>query len=593
MALAGYWGPAGGPLHAPADRLLDGLAAPFRNVYKLEPVAAAALALGCAHALARWRRAVRIPAGLTRVTAGAVAAALAALVLAGLALPYLDGQILQPGSFRRVPGYWYQTAAFLAAHSARQTALVVPADSHGQYLWGDSIDDPLEPLASSPWAERALVPYGGAGSQVLLETAETAIDSGQPVPGLASFLDRAGIRYLVVRNDLSPGLLGYTPPQLVHATLALSGFRRVASFGPLVATAPAAPTAPWPPPGPPLRYPAVEIYQAVSPAGRPAGPVSVLPVSRTALVNGGPDALLQLAGQGLLGAGQPAVIAGDPLAARPALWAVTDAQRRADNAFGLVGPSVSFTYTASQDNPPDEALGAPGGPPRQLLPVPAPGHQTVTVLTGTVLTGTVRVTASSYGSWLAEDPQADPVNAFDGNPATSWIEGSPSTPAGQWIQITFDHPVRLPASIGVRLLADGTDRSVPDQLRVTTAAGAATSTVLPENGVQRLRTAPGSTGWLRVTIDRRQRGGPRRSGRGHPGRAHPRHPGDAVPGAAAGPGRPAGAGRRLLLPARLAGRVRPAGRAGRRRAAGPHLHHAGLPAAPADRDRDGPAGPGA
>ncbi|MGH8920439.1 MAG: alpha-(1-_3)-arabinofuranosyltransferase domain-containing protein, partial [Actinomycetes bacterium] len=45
-ALAGYDGPLGGPFHRGVDDLLDGPLAPFRNVYKLEPVIAAALALG-------------------------------------------------------------------------------------------------------------------------------------------------------------------------------------------------------------------------------------------------------------------------------------------------------------------------------------------------------------------------------------------------------------------------------------------------------------------------------------------------------------------------------------------------------------------
>ena len=78
------------------------------------------------------------------------------------------------------------------------------------------------------------------------------------------------------------------------------------------------------------------------------------------LVNGGPDSLLQLTGQGLLGAGQPAVIAGDPLPAwrRPALWAVTDGQRRADTLFGLVNSNVSYTYTATETNPPAPASSA-------------------------------------------------------------------------------------------------------------------------------------------------------------------------------------------------------------------------------------------
>ncbi len=165
------------------------------------------------------------------------ARAVTAIVLVGLALPYLSGQILNPGSFSAVPRYWYQAAAFLAAQSPRNPALVVPADAHGDYLWGDPIDDPLEALATSPWAERGLVPYGGAGSQILLDTAENGDRIRRADAGLAGYLQRAGIRYVVVRNDLNPRQLGYTSAPLVHQTLALSGFTRVASFGPLITAA--------------------------------------------------------------------------------------------------------------------------------------------------------------------------------------------------------------------------------------------------------------------------------------------------------------------------------------------------------------------
>ena len=495
VALAGYAGPLGGALHGHAQTLLNGPLAPFRNVYKLEPVAAAALALGCAHATARcWRRAAMLRRGAPRLAAAASILAVTLLVLAGLALPQLTGQVLQPGSFRQVPRYWYQAAAFLAARSGTQTALVVPTEPHGTYLWGDPIDDPLEPLATSPWAERALVPYGGPGSQSLLDTAENAIESGQRVPGLAEYLQRAGIRYLVVRNDLNPGMLGYTSPQIVHETLRLSGFRLAASFGPRISARTTAVGVPADMRPYLASYPAVQIYQAADPGQRPDGPAQALPTAQTVLVNGGPDALLQLSGQGIRPA-QPAIIAGDPLPVRPAEWAVTDGLRRADNAFGLTSANLSYTYTADEDNPPDDQLGGAGAPPRQLLPVPAAGHQTVAVLTGAAA-----VTASSFGSWLTEDPQADPVNAFDGNPATAWTEGNASTPDGQWIQITFTRPVRLPASIGVRLLADIPSRSVANELQVTTAAGSVTTTVLPRNGRQQIRVRPGLTSSLRITI---------------------------------------------------------------------------------------------
>src|SRR6185437_13265174 len=110
-------------------------------------------------------------------------------------------------------------------------------------------------------------------------------------------------------------------------------------------------------------------------------PVVALPVRSTVLVNGGPDALLQLTGQHVL-SWQPAVIAGDRLVAKPALWVVTDSLPRADHAFGGVNSTPSYPYTATGTNPPDDPLGGGGGPPRQLLPVTSAGHQTVAVLTG-------------------------------------------------------------------------------------------------------------------------------------------------------------------------------------------------------------------
>jgi arabinofuranan 3-O-arabinosyltransferase len=492
VALTGYFGPLGGPLSGPVDDVFNGALAPLRSLYKIEPVVAVALALGCAHAMSGWMRG-DLPLRAGRVPRSAALAPLAAVVLLGLGVPQLSGQVLQPGSFSRVPGYWYQAAAFLAAHSPEQTALVVPADSHGLYLWGDPIDDPLEPLATTPWAERELVPYGGLGSQVFLDTAEHAVESDQAVPGLPVYLDRAGVRYVVVRNDLDPATIGYVSPQIINQTLALSGFSRVASFGPAISSSVSYLAQPLTP-GPAASYPAVEIFQAADPAWRPSGPVAALPVGKTVLVNGGPDSLLALAGQGVV-TSQPAVIAGDPLPVRPDLWAVTDGQRRADMNFGQTSQDVSFTYTATETNPPDDQFGASGDPPRQLLPVPAAGHQTVAVLSGAA-----QVTASSYGSWLTEAPQYDLVNAFDDDPSTAWAEGSAYTPVGQWIQIRFDHPLDLPATIGIQLLADSPTRSAASEVQVSTAAGSVSTSLAYTGATQALRVHPGPTSWLRVTI---------------------------------------------------------------------------------------------
>jgi arabinofuranan 3-O-arabinosyltransferase len=502
VALAGYGGPLGGPLHVQVQHLLDGALAPFRNVYKVEQVFAVALALGLAHALVRYLPGAGARPGWPgRLAADMVTVPVAAVVLAGLAFPYLTGQVLNPGAFTRVPGYWYQVADYLASRSPQEPALVVPADSHGTYLWGDPIDDPLEPLARSPWAERGLVPYGGAGSQIFLQTAESAIESGEQVPGLAAYLERAGVRFVVVRNDLDPAMAGYTAPPVVHETLGLSGFRRVAAFGPRVTGAQTEPRAPPPVQNLQPAYRSVEVYAPAGASNQPAGPATVLPVSQTVLADGGPGALLQLAGQNIIGTG-PVVTAGDRLVARPSRWAVTDALRRADNAFGLITSTVSYTYTATETNPVDDPLGGAGGPPRQLVPASARGRQTVAVLSGAA-----RVTASSAGSWLGETTQYDPVNAFDRNPATAWAEGVPGGPVGQWIQINFEHPMSLPRSAAIRLLDDGSGRSMADHLEVSTAAGRARTTVAATSAAQRLRVPPGPTGWLRITITG-ARGGP-------------------------------------------------------------------------------------
>src|SRR6516165_4508679 len=513
-ALAGYGRSLGGPLHGPVDHLLDGALAPFRNVYKLESVIAAALALGLAHAAATWlaRTPGRQLTPVQRVFTWE-SRAVVGVVLIGLMLPYLSGQVLNPGSFSAVPRYWYQVAGFLAARSPQNTALVVPADAHGTYLWGDPIDDPLVALARSPWAESGLVPYGGAGSQILLGTAENAIESGEQVSGLGGYLQRAGVRYVVVRNDLDPGQVGYTSAALVHQALALSGFTRVASFGPPIGGAQIEPRATRAQQAALPSYPAVEVYAATGTGPGPPSPVSSLPAGQTVLVNGGPDSLLQLTGQHLLGSGQPAIIAGDPWPAsgfRPARWAVTDGQRRANTLFGLVNANVSYTYTATEANPAGAGqLGRAGGPPRQLLSVPAAGHQTVATLSGAA-----SVTVSSYGSWIADTQQDDPVNAFDGNPATAWAEGNELTPVGQWIQINFSGPLELPARVGVRLLDDSTDREMASALRVSTATGSATTSVAATGAVQPLNVTPGRTRWLRITITGARRVVPGNAGAG-------------------------------------------------------------------------------
>ena len=131
-----------------------------------------------------------------------------------------------------------------------------------------------------------------------------------------------------------------------------------------------------------------------------------------------------------------------------------------------------------------------------MLPVPAAGHQTVAVLSGAA-----SVTASSYGSWLTASPQYDPVNAFDGDPRHRLGRGQPEhARSASGSRSPSDHPLNLPASIGIQLLDDSLSRSVANQLQVSTAAGKVTTATAAAGRHAADRRAAGPTKWLRITI---------------------------------------------------------------------------------------------
>ncbi|OIJ99267.1 coagulation factor 5/8 type domain-containing protein [Streptomyces sp. MUSC 14] len=506
VALPGYGGSLGGPFHRTVQEWLDGPLSPFRNVYKFQPGLALALALGLAHlvSVATTWLAARTPRPRRLAPALAVL-----VVLPGLALPYLNGTSLQPGAFTRLPAYWSQTADWLARHTPKDRALLVPATDHGTYTWGSPIDEPLDVLARSPWAQRDFVPFGTPGSRRTTDAVQQVLQTGAEVPGLQDFLTRAGLYAVVVRNDLDPDQIGYVPPPVVERTLESSGYRKAAAFGPLM-------TAGRIPEGTPVqvqgifpRQRAVEIYEPAGDTARP-GQVALRPVSGTAQVSGGPEALLQLSAEDPTLKNRPTVLTGDahPGLATPSEQDVADGLRRADTRFGLVGANTSYTYTADERNPVDSAQD-PGQEPKQILPSEGVAHQTTAVLRGAR-----EVTASSSGNWLFQLPQYDPVNAFDGDPGTAWAEGSAGTPVGQWLRIAFDGPTRVPSSISVTPLAGDGMRAVPTEIRVETDRGRADSALQP-NGTRQTVAAPAGTAkWLKITILRTEQNRPGLTGAG-------------------------------------------------------------------------------
>ncbi|MFC9313274.1 alpha-(1-_3)-arabinofuranosyltransferase family protein [Streptomyces nigra] len=491
VLLAGYGGAFGAPFHGVVQDWLDGGLAPFRNVYKFQTGLALALVLGLAHlagvaAQARGARPVR--------GRRFAPLAVAVLVLPGLIWPYLNGSILNPGSFKEIPAYWRATADWMEKYSPDARVLVAPATAHGIHTWGTTIDQPLDVVAASRWAQRDYVPFGTPGNRRAMDAVEQALMTGSQVPGLADFLGRAGIHYVVVRNDLDPDQIGAVPTTTVKRTLEQSGYERVTGFGPVMTGGRIAPDTPLQVEGLYARQRAVEIYRPTGadvPRPHQAG---LLPVASAAVVSGGPEALLPLASQLR---GRAAVLTGDrhPGLGSPQVRVTGDGMRRADTRFGLVNANTSYTYTADERNAPGASQDA-GEQPHQILPVTGPAHQTVAQLRGARA-----VTASSYGNWLFHLPQFDPVNAFDGDPGTAWAEGSAGSADGEWLRIAFaGGAYDMPSSFEVAPLPQDGVRAAPTRVRVETEKGTRDSVLRPDGSAQSVKAPAGATRWMKLTI---------------------------------------------------------------------------------------------
>ena len=190
IALAGYGGALGGPLHGLWQDWLNGWLRPFRNIYKFTPGLALALALGLAHllAVAAERRGTRrIPARrrLPQLTA--------VLVLPALALPFLTGTILQPGAFAKLPAYWEQTAGWLGTTALTAAPWSSPPPRTASTPGARPSTSPSTCSPNPPWAQRDFVPFGTPGARRALDAVEQALLTGAQVPGLRDYLGRAGL----------------------------------------------------------------------------------------------------------------------------------------------------------------------------------------------------------------------------------------------------------------------------------------------------------------------------------------------------------------------------------------------------------------
>jgi arabinofuranan 3-O-arabinosyltransferase len=460
--------------------LLDGVLAPLRNVHKFDVVLRLPLVLGLVHVVGRLKWGTTAS---ERRISGAVITVLAAGAVAGTATPLLALRIAPSGTFSSVPDYWQQTADYLAAQHATGRTLLLPGSRFGQYVWGAPGDEPMQPLARSPWDVRNAVPLSDAGHVRMLDAIDQQLASGRSSPGLADFLARGGVQYLVVRNDLDAPAVQTPRPVLVHQALAGSpGLSLVQSFGPAVGGDAV--------PGGTLDqhlelpYHAVDVY-AVDVFGERR--VEAAPLRSAVQVSGGPESLLPLSDAGLPYS-TPAVLTGDaPSWYRSTHVALTDGLRRREIDNGASPLSTSATLTRH------DPLRMAGHPDRDFLPFPGASHQSYARLIGarSVEASSSASDPDSYGGSVHADL---PYAAFDGDLATAWRSNPATTGTGQWLAIRFARAREVDAATAI-FTADSSASSVA----VTTDAGTAV-TPITSTGRIALTVVPGRTRSVRLSV---------------------------------------------------------------------------------------------
>jgi arabinofuranan 3-O-arabinosyltransferase len=319
---------------------MNGPLAPLRNLQVVDPLVRLPLAVGLAHLLAT----VQLPAGRKVVASVTVAA------IGALALPSFTSGLSAPGDFERIPGYWQSAASWLNRHAGNQAVLEVPGVRFGDYLWGRPRDDVLQPLFTGDWASGQFGSLGSPGLGRLLDAIDQRLAAGEGSAGLSALLARMGVKYVLVRNDLNRGDLHGAWPGRIHQALSESpGIVKVARFGALPVghlypddAVTNLDTLYWP----------VEIYQvtAVQPAAE------LLPAAAAIRVYGGPEALLTLADEHMLG-NRAVLLNSDAAGTLAGQTVVTDSLRRRMRSFGEIRAGY-----------PAPVVRLPGGASERLYP---------------------------------------------------------------------------------------------------------------------------------------------------------------------------------------------------------------------------------
>ncbi len=458
-------GAAASVLAPQVRELLDGALAPLRNTHKFELVVRIPLIVGMAHlldVLARARPAKVLAGGPRRNLLATGVSLLAVVSVLGASSPAWTANLANRGSVDGIPGYWRDTADWLSKQPGGQ-ALLLPASGFADYAWGRTGDEPMQPLAKSPWAVRNLIPLAPGGNIEMLDAISETLATGQGGPGLYASLRRSGVTHLVVRNDLDK-TKDIIDPELVYAALRSTPYvKSVASFGPTVGGDPYLPSSKgrtaivndgWQ-----SSHPAVEVFE-LSDVSR----ATTQSAAGTPVLVGGAKSLLALDQLGVTPQTQTIMAqdqaAGDP----PASYFLTDGNRRQEVGFGTVNHNRSSSLAQGEPYSVDRPVhqyDAEKIEPWQTVPR-LEGASRVRASTSQASIDVLPFTRIDQSAWAA----------FDNDPDTAWHASTRDAGKTSWVEIAFAKPTNL-GRVEVTL---GLPTSIQRRITVSTSDGPSRTT---------------------------------------------------------------------------------------------------------------------
>ncbi|QNH95421.1 alpha-(1-_3)-arabinofuranosyltransferase [Corynebacterium anserum] len=426
------------PVAGTYRNFLDGAGAALRNLHKFDPVVRLALMAGFSHALrniqwpgtsgSRWRLWFNPEKNPT------VVRAIATTLLVVLATaPGWSGRIAPEDGFTRVPSYWQEAADWLndnadgvnqADHQVART-MILPKARFARQTWGNTRDEPAQPLLDVPWVVRDSVPLVQPEAIRGLDGVQRELESGAAIPTLAATLWNQGVGQLLVRTDLTkssdtPGSKG-----IVRTIETSGGFKEVASFGDGQ--------------GGDGKSPAIRIFHVQPPqfgdfsqAMGTAGDLRIVDRDQVETVAAGPESMSRLdqadAALGRTGAARTRLLAGEDnpdgnATSAQDLQTITDTPAVRDHNYGNVTNADSDIRSKDDRhqifNP--------------VTDYPVRGADTLTQVEG-------------HGAVIASSSAADPTGfggattisglnaAVDGEKETAWRPSQGNT-SGEWLEL--------------------------------------------------------------------------------------------------------------------------------------------------------------